>query len=181
MEDFVLTRTKERFPEFEISNIKVTISPDAKLPVGVSYHLLVKGYAQRTGKRLFLRPGFFTAGRRAFFTEANRSNDVYFDYPWSEEDTVDVRLPEGFQLDHPERPAPFEIKPVVKYGVNISIENPGNTLLYRRSFMFGGESIPIFAPKNYAVLKTVFDRVHSDDDHMITLKLAETTPNATHP
>ena len=181
LEDFVRTRTKERFPEFEISNIKVTISPDAKLPVGVSYHLLVKGYAQRTGKRLFLRPGFFTAGRRAFFTEANRSNDVYFDYPWSEEDTVDVRLPEGFQLDHPERPAPFEIKPVVKYGVNISIENPGNTLLYRRSCMFGGESIPIFAPKNYAVLKTVFDRVHSDDDHMITLKLAETTPNATHP
>jgi hypothetical protein len=179
LEEFVRARTKERYPEFEISKIRVNISPDAKLPVGVSYHLLVKGYAQRTGKRLFLRPGFFTAGQRAFFTEGSRSNDVYFDYPWSEEDTVDVHLPEGFQLDHPERPAPFEIKPVVKYEVNISIENASNTLLYRRSFMFGGDNIPMFAPKNYAALKTVFDRVHSDDDHMITLKLAETTPSAT--
>jgi hypothetical protein len=168
---------KERFSEFELSNIQVTISPDAKLPVGVKYHLLVKGYAQRTGKRLFLRPSYFTSGQRAVFNEATRTNGIYFPYPWSELDTIDIHLPAGFQLDHPERPAPFEVGSFVKYVTNISINNATNTLLYRRTFMFGGTQIPSFDVKNYQGVKGIFDQEHANDEHMITLvKPAEAQP-----
>ena len=176
-EQVLRERIKERFSEFELSNIQVTISPDAKLPVGVKYHLLVKGYAQRTGKRLFLRPSYFTSGHRALFNEATRTNGIYFPYPWSKLDTVDIHLPAGFQLDHPEKPAPFEMGTVVKYVANISINNATNTLLYRRTFMFGGTQIPSFDVKDYKGVKGIFDQAHANDEHMITLvKPAEAQP-----
>jgi transglutaminase-like putative cysteine protease len=162
-------RIKARFAEFELTNIQVTISPDAKLPAGVKYHLLVKGYAQRTGKRLFFRPGFFTVGHRAYFSDANRTNAIYFPYPWSESDSIDIHLPDGFQPDHPEKPGPFEVPKIVKYVANLSIDNATNTLLYRRTFNFGSNVIPRFDPKNYQGVKSIFDQVHTNDEHMITL------------
>ena len=177
-EEFIRERLKERFVDFEATNIKVTLSPNTRLPVGVSYHLHVKGYAQRTGKRIFLHPGFFTAGQRAYFTEATRNNVVYFDYPWSETDSVDIHLPVGFELDHPERPAPLNFPPVGKYVANISIVKADNTLLYRRGFVFGNSAVPEFDPKTYNTLKSVFDQVHTNDEHMITLKVADTQPAA---
>jgi hypothetical protein len=168
-EAVVRGRIKDSFADFELTKIKVTISPDIKLPVGIQYHLLVKGYAQRTGKRLFIRPGFFTAGHRAYFTATDRTNAIYFRYPWSENDSVDIRLPEGFQLDHPEKPRPFEVPGVVQYAANISINSATNTLGYRRAFAFGGSRIPNFDVKDYQRVKAVFDQVHLNDEHMITL------------
>jgi hypothetical protein len=178
-EQLVRERVKERFSEFELSNVSVTISPDAKLPAGVKYHLLVKGYAQRTGKRLFFRPSFFTAGHRALFNEAARTNGIYFRYPWSENDSIDIHLPPGFQLDHPEKPRPFEVPSIVKYVANISINNATNTMLYRRTFIFGGALIPNFDVKNYKGVKSIFDQAHENDEHMITLvKPAEAQPTS---
>jgi hypothetical protein len=176
-EQVIREAVKERFSEFELSNILVTISPDAKLPAGIKYHLVVKGYAQRTGKRLFFRPGFFTTGHRAIFNDANRTNGIYFHYPWSEIDSVDIHLPAGFQLDHPEKPSPFEVPSIVKYVANISINTASNTLLYRRTFTFGSTQIPNFEVKNYKGLKSIFDQAHANDEHMITLvKAAEAQP-----
>ena len=54
--------------------------------MGINYHLIVKGYAQRTGKRLFIHPGFFTTGAGAYSTETSRVNPVYLDFPWTEAD-----------------------------------------------------------------------------------------------
>jgi hypothetical protein len=179
-EEYVRAKIRERFADFELSNIKVTLAPDPKKPVGVTYRLHVRGYAQRTGKRLFLNPAFFTAGQRAYFTEANRKNAIFFDYPWSELDTVDIHLPTGFQLDHAEKPAPFEFPPVGKYVANISMADATHTLLYRRAFLFGGNQLPSFDTKNYQTLKTVFDQVHANDEHMLTLKMADSQPAAQH-
>ncbi len=177
-ETYIRDRLKERYADFEVSNIKVTISPDASRPVGVSYHLSVKGYCQRTGKRLFLRPSFFTVGQQAFFSDANRSNVIYFDYPWSEADSVDIHLPTGFELDHADAPPTFEIAPI-KYVNKISIEKTSNTLVYRRNFVIGADKLLGFDAQNYKTVKAVFDQVHSNDEHMITLK--ERDPNAPAP
>ena len=173
-EAYIRENLKERYADFEVSNIKVTVSPDASRPVGVSYNLIVKGYCQRTGKRLFLRPSFFTAGMQAYFTDSDRKNIVYFDYPWSELDSVDIHLPAGFQLDHADAPPSFEVAPI-KYTNKIGIQNDTNTLVYRRTFSVGGNQLVGFDAKNYKAVKAVFDQVHSNDEHMITLK--EGAPN----
>jgi hypothetical protein len=177
-EEFIRSALKRRFSDFEVTNIHVQISPEAKRPVGVNYHLLVKGYAQRTGKRLFFRPGFFNAGNPAVFTAAERTNLIEFDFPWSQSDNVDIHLPPGFELDHPAKPAPQEIPNVGKYAVNMSIEKSSNTLLYRRSFSFGEGALPVFPAKVYPTLKAFFDQVHSNDEYMLTLKIPEAQPSS---
>lgn len=175
-EALVRETLKERFADFEVTNIRVTALPDASRPVGIAYHLSVKGYAQRTGKRIFLRPGFFTVGQPAYFTDANRTNNIYFDYPWSESDAVDFHLPAGFELDHPEAPPSFAFAPVGKYAAKVSITKDNSTMLYRRLFVFGSDKLPQFTAQQYKPIKAIFDQVHASDEHLITLKQAEAQP-----
>lgn len=172
-ETYIKDELKRRYADFEVKDIKVTVSPDANRPVGVAYHLTVKGYCQRTGKRLFLRPSFFTQGEGAYFTEANRFNTLYFDYPWSESDSVDIHLPAGYVLDHPEAPPSFDFAPVGKYTAKVSIANSTNTLLFRRSLVFGTDKLLQFGVDNYKPIKAVFDQIHSSDEHLINLKQGE--------
>ena len=174
-EAYIRERLKQRYADFEVKDIKVTVSPDASRPVGVSYHLTVKGYCQRTGKRLFLRPSFFTAGQTAYFTDPNRTNIIYFNYPWSELDSVDIHLPAGFQLDHADAPPNFDVPPI-KWVAKVSLSPSTNTLVYRRNFTVGNNTLIGFDPKFYKAVKTVFDQAHSSDEHMITFKQAD--PNA---
>ena len=82
-------------------------------------------------------------------------------------------------FDHPEAPPSFQFLPVGKYTAKVSIESATNTMLYRRVFVFGGEKLPQFPAGQYKALKAIFDQVHSSDEHMITLKLADTPPAAT--
>lgn len=172
-EAFLRERLKERYADFDVTDIKITVSPDASRPVGVAYHLTVRGYCQRTGKRLFLRPSFFTVGEPAYFTDANRTNGIYFEYPWSESDSVDIALPAGFELDHAEAPPSFEFAPLGKYLAKVSVTKSTNKLLYRRNFIFGNDKVPIFGAENYKGFKAVFDQIHSSDEHLINLKLAD--------
>jgi len=180
-EAYIRESVKERYADFEVKDIKVTVSPDANRPVGVAYHLSVKGYAQRTGKRIFLRPSFFTVGQSAYFTDVNRNNIVYFDYPWSETDSVDIHLPAGFELDHPEAPPSFEFPPVGKYSAKVALIKATNTMIYRREFVFGHDKVPQFGVPQYKPIKAIFDQLHASDEHMITLKQADTPPLASIP
>jgi len=180
-EAFLREQLKERYSDFEVSDIKITISPDASRPVGVAYKLTVKGYCQRTGKRIFLRPGFFSVGEPAYFTDATRTNGIYFEYPWSESDVVDITLPAGFELDHPEAPPSFDFAPLGKYVAKVSITKSTNKLTYRRNFVLGSDKVLVFGPENYKAFKAVFDQIHSSDEHLINLKLAEAAPPASAP
>jgi hypothetical protein len=168
-QQFIEETTRKRFPEFQLTNISVTASPNLTLPVGVSYHLLVKGYAQRTGKRLFLRPSFFTAGEQAYFTADERTNPIYFHYPWTEADSIDVHLPVGFELDHAEQPAPIESQNVAKYGITITFDRSSNTLHYRRAFVVGKDHVQSLDPQDYKPIQAFFDKVHANDEHLLTL------------
>ena len=62
-------------------------------PFIYKYHVRVPEYAQRTGKRLFLQPGFFLKGIDPMFSAGTRRYPIYFHYPWSEEDKITIDLP----------------------------------------------------------------------------------------
>lgn len=156
----------------EVTNVQVENVTDPAKPFTYKYHVRVPGYAQRTGKRLFLQPAFFEHGREPLFTAANRRNMIYFSYPWSEEDEVQIDLPSGFALDNADAPQPFTAGKVGKYDVRILVTKDGRTLIYKRSFFFGGEQTLLFPVESYPQLKLMFDELHKRDDHTITLKQA---------
>ena len=80
-EEELRNELKHRFSDFDLSDVKFTVNPDPAKPVGVHYHIVVRNYAQRTGKRLFVQPNYFMQGFVSRFPEATRHNNIYFPYP----------------------------------------------------------------------------------------------------
>jgi hypothetical protein len=171
-EETLKNRFKGRLGAVELTDIKVENARDPFKPFAYSFRVRVPGYAQRTGKRLFLQPAFFQKGLGPLFPTAGRRHAVYFHYAWSEEDSVEISLPEGFALDNADSPAPFTADTLSKYEPSAAITKDGRTLVYKRKFYFGrGGGQPMLYPvTSYPALKQYFDEVSKRDGHTIALK-----------
>jgi hypothetical protein len=161
---------KARLGAVELSGVQIENPSGPLKPYVYAYHVKVPGYAQRTGKRLFLQPAFFQRGTSALFPTSARTHSIYFHYPWTESDQVDIELPEGYTLDNADAPAPVGAGEVSKYDVYMGITKDGKKLHYKRTFMFGGGGTIVFPQTSYTPLKQYFDAIHAADTHTITLK-----------
>jgi hypothetical protein len=149
------------------ASIRIENVADPVKPFAYSFHVRVPGYAQRTGKRLFLQPAFFQKGIAAMFSAGTRRLAIYFHYLWMEDDTVTIDLPAGFALDNAEAPHPFSVGEVADYKVKISVVGKAEALLFHRTFRFGGV---LFSASSYNELKRIFEALYGSDNHTITLK-----------
>jgi len=174
-EESLKDELKDQMSAAEISNIKIQNVTDQVNPIIYSYHVRFPGYAQRTGKRLFLQPAFFQHGVEPMFATASRRNQVYFHYPWSEDDKVEIELPAGYALDNADAPAPFASSPISEYRPKLSVTADGKTLIYTRNFFFGGGGNVLFPVDSYTPLKNYFDQLHKQDNHSIALKQGAAT------
>jgi hypothetical protein len=165
---------KSRMSSAEVTNLKIENVTDQVKPLVYSYHVRFPGYAQRTGKRLFLQPAFFQYGAASLFSTTDRKYDVYFHYPWAEDDKVEIDLPEGFVLDNAEAPAPFGSGKIAQYMPTLAVRD-GKVLVYKRSFFFGGSGMVLFPVTSYGQLKTLFDALQKQDNHSIALKQTATS------
>lgn len=162
---------KKQMSTADISNISIENVSDPEKPFTYKYKVKIPNYAQKTGKRLFLQPGFFEYGRGPLFSTAERKYDIYFHYPWSEEDKIEIELPKGFSLDNAEKPATVaDSQKIGSLEVDIKINKATNTLIYDRRFFFGGGDSNIFPARYYKAVKNMFDMFHKTDTHTITLK-----------
>jgi hypothetical protein len=168
-EEILRDLMKEHMSTAELSDIKIDNVTDPVKPFVYAFHVRVSGYAQRTGKRLFLQPAFFQKGIGSVFSASSRKHDIYFHYPSLEVDSVTIDLPPGFALDNAEAPAPFHSENVADYKVKIGIAGKNEALLYTRTFSFTGL---VFPSSSYSGLKRLFDMLHESDNHTITLKQA---------
>ncbi len=162
---------KARISTAEISDVKIENVSDPEKPVAYQYKVRVPNYAQKTGKRLFLQPGFFEYGENPLFSTATRKYDIYFNYPWAENDSVEIVLPTGFSLDNADSPAPIaDPGKIGSLNIKMGIVKETNTLRYNRNFYFGGDGRILFPSASYKPLKGLFDEFHKADSHTITLK-----------
>ena len=177
-EETLRDSVKNRMSTAEISDFKIENVIDLVKPFTYVYHVRVPGYAQKTGKRIFLQPAFFQHGLGPLFSASERKNMVYFHYPWSEEDEVTFELPTGYALDSADAPAPFSGGAISEYKPSAAVTRDGKTLIYKRSFFFGGAGNIIFPLSSYTQLKSYFETLHKQDNHTITLKQSAATPGS---
>lgn len=162
---------KQRISTAEISNIAIENITDISKPLVYQYKIRVPNYAQKTGKRIFFQPGFFEYGETPLFAGAIRKYDIYFRYPWAENDDIEIALPAGFALDSAEKPG--EISDPGKIGrlkIDIGINSDQTLMKYNRQFHFGGGGNILFPANVYQPLKNLFDEFQKSDSHTITLK-----------
>lgn len=162
----------------EVSAITVENVEDTVKPIIYSYQISIPNYAQKTGKRLFFQPNFFEYGTKPLFTANNRKHDIYFNYPWSEEDSITIEMPSGYTLDNGDSPAP--VQDPQKIGSNVismAVAADGKTLKYQRKFYFGDNNNILFPAQFYAPIKSMFEFFHKNDTHSLALK--QNAPTAT--
>ena len=163
---------KQRMSTAEVSNVRIENVNDLIKPFVCSFHVRVQGYAQRTGKRLLFQPAFFQYGKSPRFSATERKYEIYFRYPWKEQDEVEIELPVGFVLDRAESIGAFPLANVGKYDVRIGITKDQRLLVYKRDFIFGDGGRILFPASAYQQLKQILDVTHELDNRIITLKQA---------
>jgi Domain of Unknown Function with PDB structure (DUF3857)/Transglutaminase-like superfamily len=168
-------RIKAQMSTAELSDVRIENVTDPAKPLVYAFHVRVPGYAQRTGKRLFLQPAFFQRGLAPRFPASERKHGVYFHYPWSEKDNIDIELPAGYELDNAESIGSIPLGGVGKYEVDIGITKDKRILVYERRFVFGANGRMFFPPDIYPQLKRIYDATHELDNHTITLKQSATS------
>jgi hypothetical protein len=166
---------KGRMSSAELTNIVVENVTDPGKPFIYKYHIRVPDYGQKTGKRIFFQPGFFTKGIDALFSAGTRKYPIYFHFPWSEEDSIAIDLPKGYALDNADRPAPINGGEYSQHEIKMGVTTDGQTLIYGRKFFFGNRDLLLFPAEKYEIIKQLFDEVNKADNHTITLKQAGST------
>lgn len=99
-----------------------------------------------------------------------RRYPIYFHFPWSEEDKVTISLPQDYVLDNADRPNGIRAGEICRHDISMGVTNDQKTLVYTRTFFFGGKDMLLFPAANYDQLKRLFDEIHKADNHLITLK-----------
>lgn len=162
---------KSRMSTAEVSGIKIENSNDPEKPFTYEYSIRVPNYAQKTGKRLFLQPGFFEYGVKPVFSSSTRKYDIAFSYPWKVNDNISIEYPEGFELDSPDTPADVaDPRKIGSLKISIGVNKVTRTLYYKRDFHFGNGSVISFPAAFYSNIKNLFDGFHSASAHTITLR-----------
>ncbi len=170
-EENLKNKIKERMSTAEVSNISIENANDPEKPFIYQFNVRVPNYAQKTGKRIFLQPGFFEYGENPVFSTATRKYDIFFHYPWSEVDTIEIELPKGFALDSADAPAMLaDPSKIGLLDIYMGVVKESNTLIYKRKFHFGGGGKTLFPVGTYQPLKNLFDGFHKADSHTVTLK-----------
>ena len=161
---------KDRLSTAEVSDISIENFSDSDKPLVHSYKLRIPNYAQKTGKRLFLQPGLFEYGTKPVFTSETRNYDVYFHFPWSEQDQIEFELPTGYILDNADAPGLLaDANRISTLDINIGVSADQSVLVYQRKFHFGNGQL-VFPKAVYPAIKSMFDKFHNADSHTITLK-----------
>lgn len=169
-EEMLKESIKERMSTAEVSDISIENVTDAEKPFTYQYKIRVPNYAAKTGKRLFLQPGFFEYGTTPLFSSATRKYPIYFHYAWSEQDNIEIELPKGFALDNAESPASInDPSNIGLLDIKITIDKTTNMMTYRRKFHFANGPY-LFPTSSYEALKNLFDGFNKTDLQSITLR-----------
>jgi hypothetical protein len=163
---FVSDRLRDSGPPSIIdeSSIKITGGDECEGPLKISYHFVAPLFSPPTEKRFLLKPALLAHKDEGVLTAPLRTNSVYFDYTWSEDDRIEIQIPEGFA---PEQ-LPNDIEADIGLGkYRSSYKQDGDRIVLTRKLAVDGI---IIAPAQYPTLKSFFDRAHEGDGGVIFLK-----------
>jgi len=170
-ESIIIESWKSVLPGAEIGNVVFDGFGEPNKPYVYRFDVKVPNFAQKTGKRMFFQPNFFQFGKLPVFASENRKYPIYFDYPWKENDTVEIELPKGYEPDNMRDPQTVdETRDLGKLVIHYVYDPAKNTLVAKREFYFGTKGRIFFPVAAYAPLKTLFDLFHKSDTSVFSLK-----------
>ncbi len=129
--------------------------------------LTVTGYAQVSGKRLFLMPNVLTRSGVKLVVDSIRMFDVELDFDYLDSDTVTIRVPTGYEIESMPKPIKLETK-FGAYSNEYAYENDMVTYIRTVQQKHGR-----FPPSDYAELANFYQTIHKSDRVKMVLRKKE--------
>jgi hypothetical protein len=137
-------------------------APDA--PLNARFKIEVPGFASTAGKRMVSPSFFLSTLQKNIFASQIRRYPVSFPYPFTEEDELIMKLPEGYGVEAP----PYRRKAGLAYaGYEISSVVEDRQLITRRKLRFEGSLMPL---EKYEELRNFFSVVQKGDGDQAVLR-----------
>jgi hypothetical protein len=162
----IVASVRKVLPEAVINESSVALSnlTDLGEPFKALYNFSVPQFATRTEKRLLLKPALLNHPDENLLKEPRRANSVYFQYPWSEVERVEIEIPKGYEVEQLPEAVRLD-NGAASYEARFKRE--ADRVVYERRMAVNG----IFFPaEQYAALKGFFDLVHQADRAAISFK-----------
>jgi hypothetical protein len=169
-EEAVRQGVRDRFKGAEVTAVKIEGVSAILEPLKIGYHVKIENYAQRTGRRLFLKCSYFNRDAPPRYIAADRKYPIVYDHAWMETDHVTYEIPPGYSLEKAEAPSPVRAGGVAEQSVRMTIAPATRILTFDRKTMFGANAVLDFPTSAYKDLKTIFDRFQEMDDHTLIIR-----------
>lgn len=160
-----------RLPGAELSGVAIENIDNAEAPYLVRFRLRVPGYGQRTGSRLFVQPAVMQRGAEALFTAGARQHHIYFPFAWSEQDTITIDLPDGYEVEDAGAPGTIALgQGIGLYAPKLQMSGDGRRATYTRSLFVGAQGNILFQSGDYASVKSFFSELQRHDGFTMALR-----------
>jgi hypothetical protein len=142
---------------------------DFDAPLVARLDVEVPNYASLAGKRLLIPAFLFQLKQNQAFAHSQRRYPVYFPYPFTDNDVVTMKVPQGFTLENVPQPEDAKL-PYARYQ-NVS-NFDGLKLVTQRQLAFNAIYLPL---DKYSELKSFFGKVQAGDEQQAVLHAGGST------
>jgi hypothetical protein len=139
---------------------------DIQAPLHVEGTAKSPAYATPAGRRMLLPLEFFQSTQAGAFQSEKRVNDIYFHFPFEEQDDVLMHVPASYKIETSPPPQNVD-RGAVKY--QISAEPKNGTLEIKRHLVV---SLYWVKTNQYPALRSFFGTVKKNDDSDVVLQNA---------
>jgi hypothetical protein len=164
----ITDEVKAWFPanaKFDLTAVTGWDKPD--VPLQVEGKLTLPSVAESVGRRVLLPIGLYEAGRPQMFQTAGRKQDIYFHFPYAEQDDITLQVPQGWHAES--LPAPAVLSPGGQLRYEISAKQEGDALHLQRKLVVGGILYPA---DSYGAVRKFFGSAKEGDETQLVLQTA---------
>ena len=162
----VAARARASSPLIALDESTINIAEERKNygPVAIKYDFDAPQAVTRTEKRLLIRPASLTTRDESLAELPSRMNSIYFHYPWSESDRLEITTPDGFSVEELPQPVDLDIG-AARY--HSAFARVGDHVIFERTISVNAIYL---TPEQYPAAKAFFDRAHEADRAAISFR-----------
>jgi hypothetical protein len=151
------------------SEVKLTNSPDwsaADPPLVAEFEISVPGWVTPAGRHSLMPIGLFGAAEKDVFEHAERTQPIYFDFPYLHYDDLDIELPAGWSVQGLPKPRVDDLDKVLYTSM---AEVSGQAVHVRRALTL---NLMYVGKDSYDTLRRFFETVRTGDEDDVVLSSA---------
>jgi Domain of Unknown Function with PDB structure (DUF3857) len=149
------------------SQVELINQPDwtsAVPTLTAEFDIKVPGWAVMGAKHCTIAAGLFGNSEKGLFEHADRTNAIYFEYPYGLIDEIKISLPEGWKVEALPKPTTVDLK-AAKF--TFGSQGSETAIVLKRELRI---EFVLMDRKFYPTVRSFFQTVQSEDGQQLTLQ-----------